>query len=485
MADVIDVPILSRGRVIMPSEGDSVLFGGRANESVFRGPDPRNHIDDLLLGSARKLADLQKIPIDEIIDLLAELGPRLSRHTNPYMGRAFELALQVGGLTETVLADVYDQLPNMFNRRKLDQTIDKNVGKAYLDGWVEKGAPGRSRIRVRAVGTRQLHITAGNVPVVAASTVIRAALTKSDCLIKSPSNDPLTANAIVRTLIELAPDHPVTRHLAVAYWKGGDDIVEQQVLRPTRIDKITAWGGMASMQHIQKHLVPGLDLIALNPKFSISILGKEALESEAAMLEAAGGLAMNVGHLNQTACASTRIAYVECGTDDASIARLIAFGEKVYDRIQALPANLSTPARVPDRELQAELDAIESEDDFYWLKADTIAGGVIVSRYKGKVDFSDHLNNRIVNLVPVADLEDVLDFCGDHTQSVPVYPESLRAELRDTLAISGVQRVLPMAPYRGENWWDDVQAHTGLPHDGIEPDRRMVRWVTDESVASS
>ena len=39
------------------------------------------------------------------------------------------------------------------------------------------------------------------------------------------------------------------------------------------------------MQHIQKYLVPGLDLIALNPKHSIAILGKEALESEATMSE--------------------------------------------------------------------------------------------------------------------------------------------------------------------------------------------------------
>src|SRR4029077_18584525 len=108
--------------------------------------------------------------------------------------------------------------------------------------WVAKDA--RSNVRVRAIGTRQLHITAGNVPVVAALTIVRAALTKSDCLIKSPSNDPLTANAIARTLIELDASHPVTKHIAVAYWKGGDDYMESQIVRTSRIDKITAWGGM-------------------------------------------------------------------------------------------------------------------------------------------------------------------------------------------------------------------------------------------------
>ena len=54
------------------------------------------------------------------------------------------------------------------------------------------------------------------------------ALTKGDSLIKLPSNDPLTACAIVRTMIEMAPDHPVTRHMTVAYWKGGDEVLERR-----------------------------------------------------------------------------------------------------------------------------------------------------------------------------------------------------------------------------------------------------------------
>ena len=129
-------------------------------------------------------------------------------------------------------------------RAWLTDLVDKTIGIPYLDGWVP--ARGKhSNVRIRAVGTRQLHITAGNVPVVAALTIVRAALTKSDSLIKSPSNDPLTANAIARTLIEVDANHPVTRHIAVAYWKGGDESMDSQIVRTSRIDKITAWGGMA------------------------------------------------------------------------------------------------------------------------------------------------------------------------------------------------------------------------------------------------
>jgi hypothetical protein len=69
------------------------------------------------------------------------------------------------------------------------------------------------------------------------------------------------------------------------------------------------------------------------------------------------------------------------------------------------------------------------------------------------------------------------------TQSVPVYPESLREKMRDELAVCGVQRISPMVTSRSDNWWGDVEETAGLPHDGLELERRMVRWVIDQSGA--
>jgi hypothetical protein len=256
-----------------------------------------------------------------------------------------------------------------------------------------------AEVRVRAVGCRHLHIIAGNVPITAPGTVFSSVLSKGDSLIKAPSNDPLTANAVVRTMIDLDPDHPVTKHFAVAYWKGGDAFMDSKIIRTSRIDKITAWGRMSSVWHIQKYLVPGIELLSMNPKYSFSIVGKEVFESDAAMREAATGVAIQVGKFNQSACASTRLVYVESDTDDDSIEKLIAFGERVYDACQTLPDYFSTLADAPNPSLEAEMRAIESEDDFYWVKGDTIKGGVIVSKFEGKVDFSNELNNRVVNIV--------------------------------------------------------------------------------------
>lgn len=483
MSDFRDIPIIARGRILMPAEGDAVEFKGRGGAS-FRSPDPHKHIQDLVLGNAAHLVDLNDTKMADIIEFLAEAGRRLRLEDNPYLQESFELALQAGGLAEPILRGVYDQLPLMFDARGLTAQVDQTIGIPYLDGWVPAPEP-HENVRVRAVGTRQLHITAGNVPVVAALTIVRGALTKSDILIKAPSNDPLTANAIARTLIELDASHPVVKHIAVAYWKGGDEFMDSQIVRASRIDKITAWGGMSSVKHIQKFLSPGIDLTALNPKYSMSMLGAAALESEAAMDEAATGVAVVAGFFNQTACANTRAVYIESGTDEASIDRLVALGRKIVAAFGTLPPVISTPVDQPNKDLQAELEAAALEDEFYHVEGDTLGGGVVISKFEDRVDFYDQLNNRVVNLVPVSNLRDVAKWCDDTTQTVGIYPEALRDELIDIFSLVGVQRIVSLSGGDPIQIFHDM--HTlppGMPHDGIEPMRRNVRWVIDQRPAS-
>lgn len=477
MQDTIDIPIISRGRIILPGEGDAVTFHGRGG-AKFRSPDPHAHIHDLVLGDTAGLADLNDTKMREIIAFLAETGKRLRLEDNAYLRESFALALQAGGLPLPILRGVYDALPEMFSAHALTELAEKTIGIRYLDGWVP-GEGDYANVRVRAVGTRQLHITAGNVPVVAALTIARAALTKSDCLIKSPSNDPLTANAIVRTMIALDANHPLVRHLAVGYWKGGDEFMESQIVRTSRIDKITAWGGMSSVKHIQKFLVPGIDLTAMNPKYSMSMLGNAALQSEAAMQEAATGIAVIAGFYNQTACANTRIVYVESGTDAPEIENLVALGRKIVAAFKTLPEVIST-ALPANKELEAEMEAIALDDEFYHVEGDTVNGGFVLSRFPDRVDFYDRLNNRVVNIVPVPNLLDVVKWCDDTTQTVGIYPESLRDSLIDAFALAGVQRMVPLAggdPMRIFNEMHHLPP--GMPHDGIEPMRRNVRWVID------
>jgi len=210
------------------------------------------------------------------------------------------------------------------------------------------------------------------------------------------------------------------------------------------------------------------------------MLGRETFQSDATMEEAAIGLATLSGFYNQTACANTRLVYVESGTDEESIEKIVAVGRKMLEAYAKLPPLLSTPFTTPNRELEAEMEAIALEDDFYHVEGDTLNGGFIVSKFNDRVDFYDKLNNRVVNFVPVDNLADVLKWCDDTTQTVGIYPESKRAEILDMFALAGIQRLVSLSG--GDAMTVYANAHhmpPGSPHDGIEPMRRAMRWVVD------
>jgi hypothetical protein len=332
-------------------------------------------------------------------------------------------------------------------------------------------------MNLRAFGARAVHVIAGNSPGIAFLTILRTAVTRSDSIIKLPSNDPMTAVAILRTMIDLDPDHPVTRHVSAAYWKGGDETVESAIYQPRNIEKIVAWGGFASISHITRYLQPGLDLITLDPKHSGSIIGPEALESEAAMNDVAARAARDIGIRNQELCANARVIYVVCDEHDPQqMSKLNRLGELILAEIQTLPPTVSTPAKDINPELQEQLAGIELQEDFYKVirTKDEKAGAIVVSQMNEVVEFSDILSKRTANLVPVPTVADALKRITSASQTVGVYPDALKIEIRDRLAIQGAQHIVSLGKV----------SHVGFigPQDGLQVESRMLKWVRDVHV---
>ena len=135
-------------------------------------------------------------------------------------------------------------------------------------------------------------------------------------IIKAPSNDPLTAIAIARTLADVAPNHPITKHLAVAYWKGGD-LGRRRSPVSARSTSRRSWPGVGWRRSSTSPGTssPGLELIALDPKRSATIIGAEAFADEDTMREVARRAAVDIGVANQEGCANARVIYVLSGTD--------------------------------------------------------------------------------------------------------------------------------------------------------------------------
>ncbi|HLY54971.1 MAG TPA: acyl-CoA reductase [Stellaceae bacterium] len=464
-------PAIIRGKLITEN---LVRFGGRDGASSFESPDPASLIDRLPLKDPGALLDLYGLSFDEIVDYLVELGSWLDLAKNEFLQESLDHSYDMSDQTPPLLHRQYAQMGGLFTAPLLREAIEASIGIKYLEGWNPRDMADGRTARVRAFGCRALHIVAGNSPFVSAITIIRNALTRSDAIIKAPSNDPLTSLAIARTMAKIAPDHPLTRHLSVAYWKGGDEAFEQPLYQPSNIEKIIAWGGFASVKHVTRYVQPGLELVTLDPKRSATVIGREAFESDDTLRDVALRAATDIGALNQLGCVAARVIFVESGTDDAGIVRLARLGELIYSALQNLPESISTRAKSFDPELRANIQALKTNRDFYTvIGGKTDEGAVIVSHTDEPVDFYPSLACRVANLVPIDDYSETVKWMNAYTQTIGVYPEALRLKLRDLLPLYGAQRLITLG-----------YANTGsyaLPQDAIEPTRRMVKWIVDES----
>lgn len=464
------IPAFLRGDLI----GESwVRFGGRDDGAEFLAADAHELLPRLPLSTPDAMSDLQSISFEEILDVLAALGEALAFDTNRHVQEAYEAGLVAANYPPSLLKNSYITLPAVFGRESIREIAESRIGIDHLEGWVERGLADGRRVRVRAFGSRAVHIPAGNGGLISAITIIRNAITRSDAIVKAPSNDPLTALAIARTLADVAPGHPLTRHLSVVYWRGGDTAFEEQLFRPEYVEKIVAWGGFASVKHVTRYLQPGLELIALDPKRSATIIGPEAFADEATLREVALRAACDIGVANQEACASARVIYVLSGTDPDGLSKANRLGEEIYRALMSLPETISTKPKTFDRELRDHLSASRMVGDWFRvIGGEDDEGAIIVSQIDEPVDYSTMLSGRVANVVPVDSIDRVTGAVNAYTQTVGIYPESLKRELRDRLPLFGAQRLTSLG-YA-------CHVTSAAPQDAIEPLRRMCKWIVEE-----
>jgi hypothetical protein len=455
--DLLPVPHIIRGRTVLPTGPD--------DGSVYTGFfTPRIDLDELVWMRDTP-GPAFDTPIDEIIDFLVTLGERLDPSANPHMAESFDRMVKVNPLGPRILEAAYSSLNAVFHRASLEFQVEQEVGRDKLDGWADVVDPsGRTR-RVRAFPPRLIHVLAGNTPGVTAITIARAALTKGVHLMKLPSNDLFTASAMLRTMQDIDPNHPVTRSFSCAYWRGGDASIESALFRSQYFDKLVAWGGDAAIRSAISYIGPGFELVSFDPKVSVSIVGCEALATPSSISESAAAAATDVALFNQSACASSRFIFVESPLEAPNLESWCAAlaAELGNDR----PMSDGTGVPVPP-DVQAEVDMLRGLETMFKVWGDFEHGTVILS--EDPVDF--HPEGKTVNVVPIADLRAVLPHVNVATQTIGLYPAERNLEIRDALAARGMQRIVPLG--------DVIDHIPGMPHDGFYPLQRFVRWLVDD-----
>lgn len=456
---IVSAPIFVRGEVI---EGSDIVHRSRdlgvtfatANIPYDKAIPPRTEVPPLL-----------NVPTSEIIDFLIETGQRLVAPDNEFIHECFDRMASTHILPRAVIEGVGKHAVSYLDRRILEAELRENFpNPAALDGWVKKEDFTGRQAYVRAYGPRLIHVLPGNSPGVAIKSIAQGALVKAVNLFKMSSADPFYTVAILRTMGAIDPEHPIVKSMSAVYWRGGDDAVENVLYRPQYFDKIVAWGGGDAINNVIKYLGPGFQLVSFDPKSSISMIGREALESEETMELAARRAAADLMMLNQEACAASRYQFVE-GPQEL----VDRFCEK-FQRCIAERAAGSGDIRPLNPELKEQVETCMMLDDDYavWGRPD---GRGLVIRSEEPVDF--HPINKIGNVVRVDALDDAVKYINVATQTIGFYPPERMAVYRDALGAGGAQRVCPLGDAGPSTW--------GTPWDGMYPLHRFVHWMVNEN----
>ena len=421
---------------------------------------------DELVWSRRDPGPAFDVPLTEIMDVLVQTGERLTRDPDGLLAQALDFSARTSPLPRSVLERSYASLGRVFNRRSMQFQVDQELGGAdVLDGWREvTHTPSGRTHRTRAFPPRLIHVIAGNAPGVAAVSVVRGALTKGVHLLKLPSNDLFSATAILRAMAAVAPGHPLSHSFSAAYWRGGDAKVEGLLFRPQFFDKLVAWGGESTIKSAKQYIGPGFELVAFDPKTSISLIGREAFESDATLADVAERAAADATIMNQQACASSRVQFVE-----GSVQQVDRYCALLQARLGVERATASACGNPLPGELRDEIDGLRDMQPHYRVWGGYEGKGLVI-RSEEQVDF--HPDGRVVNVVPVTSLAEAVHQANVATQTVGVFPPSRKAELRDALAAAGAQRVVELGKA--------IAFEVGISHDGFHPLQRFVRWVNDE-----
>jgi len=465
-------------------EADGSVARGRWRYLLLPRPAP----ESLVERDAAELArTLHALPFREVLAFAAALRELLEQARATALGPA--ATLQGGGLLdERLLRLAFDLIPAIFEPGALAESVDRELGsegrpgREFLDGWVEVPAeavrgmmarmadgvfdapPAASSFRpsLRALPTRQLHITPGNSPIIPLLSFLRGLLTKGACVVKSPAEACAVTAVLAAAMHALDPTHPITRHTSLVYWPGGDLEMETPLLAPGAFDRVVVWGSAPTVRSVRQRA--GLTrTVSFNPRYGASLIGRAAFEGS--LDEVAARASVDTLIWDQKACTASLVHYVE--GDEA----------QVLDYCRALQRALARwDTRLPrplPRSTLGRLRLLRRGEllNGTWFENGTppeVRSAVVYA--PGPFDLSLHPMSRLVVVRRVRRLPEAIPFLGSATAAVGVFPDEAVAELRDTLGAAGVSNVFPLG--------ECERSYPGIPHDGMRTLSELVSWTS-------
>ena len=517
-SNVVRIPLMIKGKLVAPSDvpKDEIekAFAANGNDSNYvrmeNAQVAREQIIDrktmkytgefiyqvmpifnpaeLIESDIEKLSkELYSLPFTEVEKYLAELA-KVIQENSELVDRVRDMTRKTAEHPDTYHDAAFAAFGFLLDPAMARSMVDNELGvwgkpgSEFLDGWVPLQTqvfPGfsallgsgvfseemggdfqQSATMLRAMPTRQLHITAGNSPAVPLISMVRAMITKSAAVIKAPYGALIPAALVALAAAAAAPDHPITKNLSIVYWQGGDQTVENIFFLPEAFDRIIVWGAPDAIASVRSRVF-FTKTICFNPRYGFSFIGKEAFNGK--LREAAVRASMDTMIWNQKACIASYVHYVEGSFEQAQ-----QYAELLKDALakwDGIAPNFVTPDS--NKTLIKMRRGKYMEAPWHLNKRDgDFSSGVVVIR--DSFDMMDHPFCRLVPVRPVNDLRDALQYLHSGVATVGIYPEVRRLELRDAVLARGVTNALPLG--QGDKMFG------GMAHDGMMVLNELVDW---------
>ena len=396
---------------------------------------------------------LSSVSTDEITQFLNEAGDQWMARRSEGRRIADKYAHQITGFAPEMLTADYETIGHfMVNRYHTYDQIAAEFGhERIFDEWIPS-----QMCYVRAFPRGLLlHYLVGNLPLAGMYSILRGIMSRNCNLAKLPSRDPVTVFGFIKAMIDIDPDHPVSRSLSVTYWPHGAGI-EDGCLRS--VDAVCVWGGTAAVEALKRKIPPNVPVAEYGPKWSASVIDLTRCDPE----EAAYRLVEDVSFYDQEACFSTQRAFVR-GPLDPFRSWLRKYFDHFGNRFPLLSANRDALAHRSATLLHARYSGLEVEQGEHWA--------IVVVNDSHAVQLP-HPLTRTLFLQPVASLSEVRLYLDSHTQTLSLLPWDIAAEHRDAWALAGADRLVELG-------WSRLP-RAGFTHDATHGMHPLVRLVSQE-----
>ncbi len=405
-------------------------------------PHDIHHVMDRMLTARR--AYLASATTHDLIDLVHTTRNRWLDYHDPFRAEADRVLPALTAYHPAMVRRGLDDYLSVFKRDNLKALIRAELGDLdILDGFRERRlVSGKSRAYGPEITT---HIFSGNVPGLAAQSLVMALLLKSASFGKLASGEPIFATLFARSLIALEPR--LAECLAVTWWPGGEG-VEAQAAAFARSGAVVAYGSEAAVSSVQRKVPPSARFLGYGHRLSFGLIGREALTNARQARQIAARAAYDVAKFDQQGCVSPHLFYVEEGGAIAPPAWASLLASELTRLEGNMPRGTLNPAERAsvaafrrDAALRASLDA-----DAVALVTASCDGATVV--FDRDPTFTPTCLNRTVLVKPIADAGAILHLLQPvraflQTAALALAP-TRRDALSDALGAAGVTRICPV-----------------------------------------